>query len=986
MKKKRKGLIILTAVLIVITLAANIALFVSQLVLDKVFGTTSFVRNEEDVDRAIENSRATALNVTEEGIVLLQNDDDFLPRKLEKVNLFGWASYSPISCMVGSGAVRNDADKKISITAAFKQAGIEYNPAIETMYDGLGFEGTSSTRAGNADYHLYEAGKEDVDGIMENAKEFSDIAIITLGRVAGESTDVPYHMDEYDKVNGQSLGTDGKHYLELSDREEYLISAVCDNFDNVIVLLNNSTPFNLGYLEQFSQIKSVLAIGLPGDFGFAAVPEVLSGAVNPSGRLADTYAYEVLSAPAAQSPMFNRFTNYQMNNDDVHWVTYNEGIYVGYRYYETRYVGDDNVYSDEEEAEYQKAVKYPFGYGLSYTDFDWKVTDQRLGGKGETIEIDVEVTNTGDKAGKDVVELYYTAPYVPGGIEKSYVNLGAFAKTSLLEPGAKEIVTLSMNVDEMASYDYKGEGCYVLDEGNYALRLQTDAHRMKEGIQPISYTVNKKIVYKDGADGARSTDQTAAVNHFETYGIEFMSDKEDAEKSYLSRADWEGTWPDMDAKYSPIVSEFVPLFGNEFPRTYDGYEAEASQWLIDALDTTWWEDYDPAADYRNKYFADTPITVDTPYYLKDFPKADKSAPDYSERISKNDTVRLADMKTVEFDEDEIWDKFLGQMSYEEMMRLYQDAGYLTAPVESIGKSGSTEYDGPAGLSDYMSLKNNYSVCWPNAVTLCTSWNTDIVHQMGLCFGAEALAEGAQGLYAPAINLHRSPFGGRNGEYPSEDGVLAGKIFAAEVLGLRETGIVVYAKHYALNNQETLRDFNGLCTFANEQTIRELYLKPFELVIKEGESTGLMNSYNRIGWEWTGMSPSLQIDVTRNEFGFKGNIVTDFFIVGSWADNAYMSVQMALKSGTDLLMTGDGYEVDNPNYLQLDEVLADNYTQQALKTISKNVCYTQSRGALEEITFNYRWRYFWIAGNILMALVLAYLIFTIIKRGRKENGE
>ena len=351
-------------------------------------------------------------------------------------------------------------------------------------------------------------------------------------------------------------------------------------------------------------------------------------------------------------------------------------------------------------------------------------------------------------------------------------------------------------------------------------------------------------------------------------------------------------------------------------------------------------------------------------------------------------VKLADISNVEFDKNEVWKKFIEQMSYEELMRLYQDAGYQTVAVESIGKSATAEFDGPAGISDYMSLKQNYSVCWPSAVTVAQTWNVDLALEFGQAFGAEAIAEGASGLYAPAVNLHRSPFGGRNGEYPSEDGLLAGKIFAAEVKGLREAGVVVYVKHFAMNNQETVRDVNGLCTFANEQTIREIYLKPFELCIKESEATGLMNSYNRIGSEWTAMNPSLQIDVTRNEWGFKGNIVTDFFIVGSWADNAYMSVQMALKSGTDLLMTGDGYEVDNPNYLQLNEVLEDNYTQQALQWVAKNTCYAQSRGALLQITYNYAWRTIWLVCDIVMGLILIGLIVWIVldtKKYRKAKN-
>lgn len=985
MTKSGKIRAAIAIVLVVLMAIANVGLNMGKLVLDKVFGTVSYSRDEEDVDKAIEESREVALKVEEEGIVLLQNDGDYLPvAGLDRVNLFGWGSYSPISCMVGSAAVNNDEEQKISITAAFERAGIEYNKDIEKMYDGLGFSGSSSTRAGNADYHLYEAGKDEIDGVMEGAKEFSDVAVITLGRAAGESTDVPLYMDEYDEVDGQSLGVAGRHYLELSEREKYLVSTVCENFENVIVLLNNANVMELGYLEQFEQIRSILSIGIPGDYGFAAVAEVLKGEVNPSGRTVDTYAYDLLATPAAQIPHYNTFGNYKLDDKTVYWVTYNEGIYVGYRYYETRYVGDDNVYSEAEEAEYWQNVKYPFGYGMSYTDFEWEVVGQKLGESGGTIEVEVKVTNVGGVAGKDVVELYYTAPYEPGGVEKAFVSLGAFAKTGLIEPGESDTVVLQMNVDDMVSYDYRGEGCYVLEKGEYLLKLQTDAHREKDGVEQIRYVVEEDVVYKEEMDGARSTDLQAAVNHFENTGIEMMSAKEDASASYLSRHDWEGTWPDLAEKYEEIAEKYAPVFGNEFERTYKGYTAEASPELMKALDAGWWEDYDPAADYRNTYFENEAVVPGTPYYLKEFPYADEGDEDYETRIAVNDTVKLADMAAVDYTDKEVWEKFICQMGFEEMMRLYQDGGYMTAAIDSIGKSAGVDLDGPAGVSDYMSLKNNYSVCWPSAVVVAQTWNVDLAHEMGVAFGTEALAEGCTGLYAPAVNVHRSPFGGRNGEYPSEDGLLAGKIFASEVRGLRETKISVYVKHFALNNQETVRDVNGLCTFANEQTIREIYLKPFELCVKEGGANGLMNAYNRIGAEWCGMCPALQMDVTRGEWGFEGNIVTDFFIVGSWADNGYMSVQMALKSGTDLLLTGDGYEVDNPNYLQMNEVEEDVYTQQALKQVCKNICFAQSRGSMMEIEHGYGWRKIWLAGNLVLGAVILVLVAGIILDIRKRK--
>lgn len=477
--------------------------------------------------------------------------------------------------------------------------------------------------------------------------------------------------------------------------------------------------------------------------------------------------------------------------------------------------------------DYDETVQFPFGYGLSYTTFDWEVGETKLGEVGGTISVDVKVTNTGDVAGKDVVQLYYASPYDPEeGIEKSAIDLGAFAKTSLLEPGASETVTLTLNVDDMAAYDYRNAQCYVLGSGDYALRLQTDSHNVKVNgdgtkVDEIIYTVDDTVVYNDANQGKRSTDVVEAVNRFDDVTAGDGTFGEDAQITYVSRSDWAGTMPtsretSMDAAAS---AETVALMTN---------------------DTSGWE-----------------------YDLDNLPQAEPAV------TGADNGLQISDMVGLEFD-DPLWQELIEQMSIDELRKLYGTCGWSNPAVLSINKSAAIDMDGAEGLHDLTSDKtaNQYVGSTVRGAT----WNTELSHEMGLVYGDECLSNGVTGMYGMTVNIHRSPFNGRCFEAYSEDSLLSGKIAAEEIRGLQEKGIAVYLKHMVVNDQETNR--SGVHTWTNEQALRQIYLKPFEIVTKEADCTGYMTSYNYLGTGWTGASKAMITDVARGEWGTMGRMITD----------------------------------------------------------------------------------------------------------------
>ena len=888
-KKRTVGTILLSALLIIVV-AANTAIYKFNNIIDIYFNKINM--DSPEIKQARDDAKNLTEEIESEGIVLLKNENNALPIQ-GKINLFGYSSLSVAYGGTGSGA--GDESSNIDLYTGLQNAGFETNDELKSFYEERLTEktGTDIFHLTGGDYNNYEPSADEfTDDIIDNAKNFSDTAVVVFSRSGGEGGDLPTDMD------GKEGGTAGKHYLELTDNERAMLDIAEENFDKVVVLINSGNPMELGFLEE-EQIDAALWVGNPGSTGCNAIGSVLCGDINPSGRLADTYAYDVTANPA----YYNSGDFEYPNTDSIvqtQWfelehylyLDYQENIYVGYRYYETRWL--DNETGKCDEAAYHKAVQYPFGYGLSYTDFTQKITG--FENDGTTVKMDVTVTNTGDVSGKDVVQIYETAPYYVGGIEKAHVNLIDYGKTQVLEPGKSETVSFEIPVEDLASYDWQGikadGGAYVLEAGNYEIKVMNNAHDV---LDSKSFDVKEDIIYNEANDGKRGSDVTEAVNHFDN-----VSNGNSI--TYVSRADWEGT--DI----------------TERPEWKD-----ASEEIIDALENPKF----PVND------SDEPIT-----------------------FAKNG-LTVDDMKGLDYDDPQ-WEKLLEQLSVDDMVQLTGFGGFATAEVNSVGKYKTMDTDGPAGING---LVNGASgIQYTSAVTLASTWNQDLAQKLGESMSNEAKEYGVSGLYAPAMNIHRTAFGGRNFEYYSEDGVLAGKTAAGFARGTAKNGIYCYIKHFALDNQETNRE--NVCVWTSEQAIREVYLKAFELAVKEGNATAVMDADSRIGTDWCGGSSALNNDVLRNEWGFQGMVITDYI-----GDN-FKDADVAIFNGCDLMLSTLGEKVT-------DIVLDNNSGQQALRKACHNILYTIANSDAQELSKSGLSTWVYVMG-IADALLLAVTFFGLYK--------
>lgn len=863
---KKVGRIILSILLVITTVSNFVALNFTNLI-NQYFATIDL--EDGDIQEVRNNSTETAKALADEGFVLLKNENQVLPLTGKQVNVFGYSSIDINFGGTGSGS-GNDA-YNAGFYEGLANAGIEVNEELKTFYQ----EAYTAKQETNAlvmiggDYNNYEpAQAEYSEEMLANAKDYSDTALIVLTRNGGEGGDLPLDTAEY------AGGAAGEHYLELNRNEREMIAMVEENFENVVVIINSSNAMELGFIND-DQVDAALWIGGPGCEGCNSLGQILTGEINPSGRLADTYAYDVTSNPAyynfGQFLYENTSNKYTLifdnpgvfNGTNYAYADYVEGIYVGYRYYETRWI--DNETNECDEAAYRAAVQYPFGYGLSYTDFEQKITN--FSSDDNEISLDVTVTNVGDAAGKDVVQIYYTAPYYLGGIEKSFVNLEDFGKTKLLDPGESETISFTFKYEDMASYDYQGHGCYVLEHGDYEIKLMNNSHDL---IDSKIVTVSEDVIYDES--NPRSTDEVAAVNQFDdvSYGNDVV---------YVSRADWEGTLP-----------------------TGRSANKNASEELIYELENQGLTEEQLAEETEDIVVADHGLTID-------------------------------DMKGLDYD-DEKWSQLLEQLSVDEMVNLIANGGYATAAVESIDKRATMDEDGPQGVNSLIS-GDVKGIVFPAEVVVASTFNKELAEEMGNALGNEAAEYGIAGLYGPAMNTHRSPFGGRCYEYYSEDGVLAGKIAAAFVRGANDAGIYCYMKHFAMDEQETER--LDISIFCNEQAMRELYFKPFELCAKEGSVTAVMASDSFIGGTWAGEREELMNTVLRDEWGFDGMVITDF--VTSNSKNA----DRAIRSGTDLSLTTLG------NLTPSDLSTGTAAGRQALRTACHNILYTIANSDAQNIS-------------------------------------
>ena len=864
-------------------------------------------------------------DIADEGIVLLKNEGSTLPLTAGSLNVFGWASTNPVYGGTGSGAL-NDAYHTVTLLEGLENAGFTLNTELSDFYTAYRAD-RPSIAMGTQDWTLPEPPASTyTDEMMANAKAFSDTALVVISRSGGEGADLPTDMAAVIDGSWQDGTTSyagsytnnsteyadfeqGQHYLELSKTERDMLDLVCSNFENVVVVYNGANTMELGFADEYTQIKSVLWCPGTGQSGFNALGSILAGTVNPSGKTADTFVYDLTATPTWNNFRAFSYTNadefaaagFMIKSTTPHFINHNESIYVGYRFYETA--------AAEGVIDYATTVQYPFGYGLSYTSFSQTLSDLTVDGEGN-ISLDVTVTNTGSVAGKDVVEVYYNPPYTNGGIEKSTANLIAFDKTEMLEPGASETITITFKAEDMASYDADVNKAYVLEAGDYIISINSDSHTV---IDSRTYNVPSTIVYGEG--NARSTDETVVTNQF---------DFADGGVTYLSRADGFANYAEATAA----------------PASYEMSDELKASFINNG-------NYDP-----NEY---------------------NNADDVMPTTGASNGLQLVDMRGVDYD-DAQWDTFLDQLTINDMDTLIALGGFQTAAVPSIGKVQTYDCDGPA------SINNNFtgvgSVGFPSAVMIASTWNPDLASEFGRSIGKMADEMNTTGWYAPAMNTHRSAFAGRNFEYYSEDGVLSGKMAAKAIQGAEEFGVYAYMKHFALNDQEANR-CDMLCTWADEQSIREIYLKPFEISVKEGGCDAVMSSFNYIGHKWAGACDELLNKVLRDEWGFVGMVLTDYFGV-----YGYMDADQAIRNGTDFCLV---------NYDTATNHVTDTTSAtgvQAMRQASKNILYTvvNSRAYAEE-NLNMgmpTWQIVAIAADVVLAAVLIVLeVRTIKGYGRRK---
>ena len=887
MIRAQAGLAILLALTIVVNLICTGPM---STMLDLVSGSGTITEET--------SAKATELvnEITADGVVLAKDEDGILPvASGSKLNVFGWASTSPCYGGTGSGAL-NTAYPVTDLLTGLHDAGIETNEELSKFYTDYKADRPSVGMVAQ-DWTLPEPNVSlYTDEMMENAKAFSDTAMVVITRVGGEGADLPTDMASV--VDGSWIRRVAQAYGSERGTAYY----------------NGANAFQMDFLKDYPQIKGVLLCPGTGQSGFEGFGKVVSGEVNPSGRTVDTYVSNLKNAPWWNNFGDFKYTNTEELNSDSSFfdpegttpsfVNYVEGIYVGYKFYETA--------ADEGLINYDDEVVFPFGYGLSYTSFTKEMSG--ITNDGTNLNFTVTVTNTGSVAGKDVVEIYSDPPYTNGGIEKSSANLLDFAKTNELAPGESQTIEFSIPVEDLASYDYQTNGCYVLEAGDYVISANDDSHNVADS---KTYTVASDIVYNES--NKRGSDAVAATNEF---------DFAEGEITYLSRADGFANYAEATAAPATyeMTDEQKAAFDNAHTYTEAGYQND---------------DDANAAD----------ITTGAKNGLK-----------------------LVDLRGVDYN-DAKWDQLLDQMTIDEMQQTIGFGGYQTAAVSSIEKVRTNDCDGPA------SINNNFtgvgSVGFPAATLIGMTWDKELAYAFGDSIGEMANEMDTSGWYGPAMNIHRTAFAGRNFEYYSEDGVLSGRMASNAILGAQEHGVYAYMKHFALNDQEGNRT-SMAATWSNEQAIREIYLKPFEISVKDADCHAVMSSFNYIGTRWAGGCKELLKNVLRGEWGFVGFVETDYFGV-----YGYMTADQGVRNGSDLMLCTTGNDFNTVTVLT-------NSSKQALREASKNILYTvvNSRAyAAENLNPGMaKWEIIMIGADVLVALLIVALEIKTFKSYKKRKEE
>ena len=807
---------------------------------------------------AFANAQEVNLKLAEEGFVLLKNENAALPmNKGARISVFSKNSVN--LSYGGSGSGGFDTSNNKNLYESLNDAGFVTNPTLKRFYESSqsgSVRTANSSDLDNGDNQKIATAETPqskyTDAVKNSYADYSDAALVVITRIGGEGFDLPrYQGDSEGTVSADS------HYLELDQNEIDLLTAVTDGtFKRVVVVFNTPSSFEATFLKDSAyaafadKIDAAVWIGFTGSNGITALGEILNGDVNPSGRLVDTWA-----ADFTKNPSFVNFgtgclpdTTDKYDGGMYYSVDYEEGIYVGYRYYETRGETDGEDW-------YNANVVYPFGYGLSYTTFDWTVGDASASEieLGTTITVPVTVKNTGSVAGKDVVQLYASAPYTLGGIEKAHKVLVGFAKTKLLQPGESETVTVSFDPYSAASYDYRdansnGFSGYELETGEYTLYVSRNAHESEKAIA-LNLAADVQI-------GTDPTTDREVVNRY-TDSENFL-DSDWQLDTMLSRADWEGTWPTpqtaqqhagTDRLYEEIRSEEHNNPTDFDSEEYPWFGEEPTLTLRDLLPSAEAEGYEPVVSYG----------------------------------------------------DERWEELMMGCDEEEMIALINNGAYHTLAMESVGLPATIHGDGPSGFTCFMSKEQVNGTCqYVSEPVMASTWNINLMNELGEAIGEEGTigdkttGQPYSSIYAPGVNIHRSPFGGRCSEYFSEDPFISGMMGAAEVQGIQSRGVLPTVKHFVANEQETHRSIGGDLSWLSEQALREIYLKPFEYTVKLGETRGIMTSFNRIGTRWTGGDYRLLTEILRNEWGFNGLVICDFNTIPQ-----YMIPRMMFYAGGSL---------------------------------------------------------------------------------------
>jgi beta-glucosidase len=871
--------------------------------------------------------------ISAEGITLLENDGALPLAAGARISVFGQAAVDPVYGGTGAGSL--DTSQAVDLETSLTDAGFELNRTLWDFYaSGPGAEYRRSIPDvyGEGDFVVNEVPQSAyTDDVRASYADYADAAVVVLARSGGESKDLIATGDA-------GAGT----YLQLTAEERDLLREVTGTFDDVVVLLNTQNPVELGFLHEFP-VNAALWIGALGQTGATAVGRVLTGEINPSGALVDTYAYDSLSAPSIEN-----LGSYEIANSDVdrgdRYMVYAEGVYVGYRYYETRY--EDAVLGTPGvgDFDYAAEVQYPFGYGESYTTFDW--SDFTVTEGDDAFAVSVTVTNSGDVAGKDVVQVYLQQPYTDydreHGIEKPAVELAGYAKTGELEPGASETVTVTVPRELLRAYDADGAGTYVVDAGDYYLSVGTDAHEALNNIlsakgssttDGMTAPGDTSLVHEITVDELDTTTYAvsaatgaAVTNQFDHADLRTY----DPEFTYLSREDWTGTWPVTYADGSWTAPEQL-LADLEIP---DVEDPDVTEPVVGEIDDTYGE-------------LNAAMLVGEDY----------DAP--------------------------AWDALIGQMSQSELDELVRVGGYATKRVDSIQLPATVDKDGPAGISDTL-VGGQSGMGYPPAIVLASSWNTELAREFGVAIGEDSLDLGVTGWYGPAMNIHRSPYSGRNFEYFAEDSYLSGVMSSAVVEGAQSKGVVVFMKHFVLNDQET--DRLGLATFADEQAIRQLYLAPFEVAVRDGGALGAMAGMNRIGAVWSGADAGLMTATLRDEWGFQGIVVTD---QASFDVFAYEDLRAGLAAGTDLWLNTDADLWKLSDDEMTPSVVAN--MQRASHNIAYAVANSNAMNGLsagsELVSVTPPWRWALYAADVLLGLLAvggAFLVTRKLVRQRRQR--